>query len=161
MGQVADFEGAIETMITITKGDMFAEPHELLVNPVNCVGVMGAGLAAVFRRRYPKAHEDYVEACKEGKVQVGTMFLTSSDSQVIAHFPTKDHYRNPSELSYVVDGMRDLRRILHTHAYKSCAIPALGCGLGGLAWSDVLPVIIDGLGCYPGKVTVFEPVGDL
>lgn len=145
-------------MIEVIRGDMFAESYELIVNPINCVGVMGGGLAAIFRRRYPKAHEDYVVACGQGKVKVGTMFLTFTDDQDIAHFPTKDHYRDPSEMSYVVDGMRDLRSILGTVGYKSCAIPALGCGLGGLAWGDVLPVITEALSDYTGRAVIFEPI---
>ncbi len=142
-------------MITLVeRGDLLSDDAEALVNPVNCVGVMGKGLAAQFRRNFPGLFAAYVESCREGQVRVGFMHVYAYEppvgdpggrSRIIINFPTKDHWRNPSRLAWIEDGMLTLVAVVHALRLKSLAIPALGCGEGGLAWEDVRPLIV---GCF-------------
>jgi O-acetyl-ADP-ribose deacetylase (regulator of RNase III) len=129
-------------MIRIDSGDMFKSGAEALVNPVNTVGVMGGGLALVFKNKYPKAFNAYKWACDNGYLQPGTVMSWPIDNnQIVIHFPTKLHYRNPSLMEYVETGLDDLILEIRHLNIKSIAIPALGCGLGGLDWADVEPLI--------------------
>lgn len=131
-------------MIEICHGDMFESGAEALVNPVNCVGVMGGGLAKVFKDRYPDAYEAYRMACDLGMLEIGSMFhFQRTDGLHLIHFPTKLHYSNDSELDYIIDGMPSLVTTIRGMGIKSIAIPALGCGLGNLQWFEVEPVIRD------------------
>lgn len=119
-----------------------------LVNPVNCVGVMGAGLAKEFARRYPKIVAPYQKACATNKLRPGKVFVitlssnsaTYSEKYVVC-FPTKDNWREPSELSFIKYGLLDLVDVIESLNIRSIAIPKLGCGLGGLKWGDVRPLI--------------------
>ena len=113
-----------------------------IVNPVNCVGVMGKGLALQFKEEYPDNYSAYRKACLSGEVTPGSMFLYEEKSgKLIINFPTKDNWQNPSELSYIDKGLDDLVRTIQEKNIKSVAIPAIGCGLGGLDWNVVLPLI--------------------
>ena len=132
--------------IQTVKGDIFASGADCLVNPVNCVGVMGAGLAKKFKRRFPRHFHEYYEAVKEGGVQLGCIFFANPGVEgvpkIIACFPTKFHYNSVSRLSYIEDGMHILvKTLMNSRTIKSIAIPALGCGLGGLHFAQVEPVI--------------------
>lgn len=128
--------------------DIFESKADALVNPVNCVGVMGGGLAKEFRLRYPRMNEAYQEACARGEVKVGKMWQwwqppIISQGRWIINFPTKDDWREPSKLAYIGNGLRDLTRVVSDLELKSIAVPALGCGLGGLDWATVAPMIIN------------------
>lgn len=128
-------------MITYTKGNLLDAHAEALVNAVNTVGVMGKGIALMFKERFPKNMTKYSFACKHGEVVTGRMFVTetneSSGPKWIINFPTKQHWRNPSQMEWVEEGLQDLRRFIVENKVKSVAIPALGAGNGGLDWVEV------------------------
>jgi len=127
------------------QGSMFDAPVQALVNTVNCVGVMGGGLAKIFATKFPLMELDYISYCQEGLLTPGIMhsyYSNIGSQQWIINFPTKDDWRNPSQLEYVEVGMQDLVSFVARHGIESIAIPALGCGLGGLDWDDVKPVIL-------------------
>ena len=147
-------------MIRFTHGDIFAQPAEAIVNPVNCVGVAGAGLALRFRRHHPDAFQAYRRACAEGRLRPGRMFMfdTGRDTpRWIVHFPTKRHWRNRSAIGDIEAGLRGLAAALAGHGIRSVAIPPIGCGLGGLDWRAVRPLVTACLADVPGAVIVLEP----
>lgn len=131
-------------MIYFTTGDIFWCGAEALVNPVNCVGVMGKGMVLKCKKLYPKNYEEYREACKwlkPGRMYVHRVPDPSSHVKYIINFPTKDHWRDPSRLEYISDGLDVLKEEIKMLRLYSIAIPALGCGCGGLNWKDVEPLI--------------------
>lgn len=150
-------------MIRYTHGNLLDSQDEALVNPVNTVGVMGKGLALAFRHRFDLNHRLYVAACQAGEVQVGRMFVTetgqASGPRWVVNFPTKQHWRQPSQLHWVSDGLVDLRRFIAQQQVRSIAIPALGAGLGGLAWPDVRAAIESALAELDDvQISVYEPL---
>jgi O-acetyl-ADP-ribose deacetylase (regulator of RNase III) len=135
---------------------------EALVNTVNTVGVMGKGLALQFKRRFPSNFEVYAAACGRGEVQVGRMLVVKieglADPRFIINFPTKKHWRDPSRLEYVRAGLVALISEVKARNIRSIAIPPLGCGNGGLAWSEVRPLIEGALIELPGvRALMFSP----
>lgn len=127
-------------------GDIFESPAEALVDPVNCVGAAGKGLALAFKRHFPVGHRHYKRACDVGMLLPGKvlMYMPNPGPKVI-YFPTKDHWKDLSRMELIVAGLVDLRRLLKENEIASVAIPALGCGLGGLDWKDVRPAIEEAL----------------
>lgn len=126
------------------ESSIFETDAEAIVNPVNCVGVSGAGLAREFARHYPEHDRVYREACKEGRVMPGRGVITETgiDSPAyIVNFPTKRHWRDESRLSDIRLGLRNLRRELLRLGIRSVELPALGAGLGGLDWPEVRELI--------------------
>ena len=158
-------------MITIRGGDMFAEEVDAIVNPVNCVGVMGAGLAVEFKTRWPRYFSDYVVACDGGRLSPGLLHLghghwryADGGPLTIVSFPTKIHWRDKSNIRYIANGLHKLGGWLSgelaiTTKARSIAIPALGCGLGGLDWKDVKPLMISMLEAHAPDVDIriYEP----
>ena len=149
-------------MIQTTKGNLLSAPVEALVNTVNTVGVMGKGLALQFRNSFPENYRSYRAACARGEVVVGRMFVTAnsngSNPRFIINFPTKAHWRDPSRLEYVSEGLKDLARVIRERRIVSIAIPPLGCGLGGLQWLAVKPLVAEAFADFPNlKVLLFEP----
>lgn len=143
-------------------GDLFAEPVDAIVNTVNCVGVMGKGLALEFKRRYPGNFEAYRAACQAGQVRPGRVFVYRASGigmpRFIINFPTKTHWRGRSRLEWIDDGLADLSRVIREEGIRSIAVPALGCDLGGLDWQDVRPRIAAMLARHDGiRGVVFEP----
>lgn len=134
-------------MIKYEKGDLLLAKVDALVNPVNCVGVMGKGLALQFKTQFPDNYLAYKTACSTYKVAVGKMFVWANpkgkDPQYIINFPTKIHWRNPSQLNYIITGLQDLLVVVNQLDIKSIAIPRLGCGNGSLYWKDVEPLIVN------------------
>lgn len=127
-------------MLTFKTGDLFESHCEALVNPVNCVGVMGAGLALAFSYKFYNSALTYKLKCTLGKMQIGKVLVTEvNDNEVkyVIHFPTKDHWRNESKLEYIDAGLKDLRNAILKYRIKSIALPHLGCGCGKLKWEDV------------------------
>lgn len=131
-------------------GNIFDEDVDCLVNPVNCVGVMGAGLAEQFKKRYPKNYRLYHHYCNIGYGKIGEIlpiidYRDDGRLQLIINFPTKAHWSQPSKLEYIISGMVSLVKFLNFDVLgiKSMAIPALGCGLGGLDWLEVKPFIVN------------------
>lgn len=149
-------------MIRWMKGDIFRAPVEALVNPVNTVGVAGKGLALQFRERFPDWYRAYREACLRGEVRVGRIHvfpLTPPKGKLrfILSFPTKEDWRKPSRLEYIEAGLEDLVRRVEGLGIASLAVPALGAGLGGLAWEEVKPLLAKALHPLQAEVWVYEP----
>lgn len=126
-------------MIQYTYGDILTDPSEALVNPVNCVGVMGRGLAKQFKKAYPANFKAYqVEHETNGIRRIFTFDrLPATHPRYIINFPTKDHWKGTSHLEYITKGLKDLVDAIEQLEIKSIAIPTLGCGLGDLHWEDV------------------------
>ncbi|MGM3388702.1 macro domain-containing protein [Stutzerimonas stutzeri] len=149
-------------MITFVSGDFFEFEADIRVNTVNCVGVMGAGVALAFKKRYPSMFAAYVEQCKSGWIRPGKPSVWySSDTLLedieIVNFPTKDDWRKPSEYSYVESGLQWLSSYLKEKEGKIVTLPALGCGHGGLEWVKVKELIEKYLSDSPAEILVFEP----
>jgi len=122
-------------MLQYKKGDILAEDTEALINTVNCVGVMGRGIALQFKNAFPENFEEYARACKRDEVQQGRMFVTEINQlttpRYIINFPTKRHWRGKSRIEDIDAGLADLQRVIREMDIRSIAIPPLGCGLGG------------------------------
>lgn len=149
-------------MITYTTGNLLEADVEALVNTVNTVGVMGKGVALMFKERYSRNMKDYAEACKLGEVQTGKMFVTNTNElsgvEWIVNFPTKQHWRNNSKMEWIESGLQDLREFIIENNIKSIAIPPLGAGNGGLKWEEVKPRIIHALGNLKDvDIIIYEP----
>lgn len=149
-------------MISYAKGNLLAADVEAVVNSVNTVGVMGKGIALMFKEAFPKNFEEYKAACDGGEVEVGRVFVTESGKLMgpkwIINFPTKKHWRQPTKMEWITEGLKDLRRVVVENDIHSLAVPPLGCGNGGLDWRNVHPAIEDALGSLSGvEVIVYEP----
>ena len=131
-------------MISFLIGDIFHSNAQAIVNPVNTVGVMGKGLALAFKKKFPSNYLEYKQAYERDELKTGKMlvhFTRQLITPIIINFPTKNHWRDPSKLVYIETGLDDLVTVINDHKIKSIAIPALGCGLGGLQWEPVRSVI--------------------
>jgi len=150
-------------MIKFVSGDFFDYKADIRVNTVNCVGVMGAGVALAFKQRFPKMFEEYVIQCAAGRIRPGRpqvwcdRRIFNADPTVIVNFPTKDHWREPSEYSYIEKGLEWLKIYLSDKVGHIVTLPALGCGHGGLEWEVVRPLILSYLSDVPAEILVFEP----
>jgi O-acetyl-ADP-ribose deacetylase (regulator of RNase III) len=145
-------------MIEFTKGNMFNVPVDARVNTVNCVGVMGTGVALAFKTRYPDMFKDYERACRDGRVRPGTLHIWKSlTGDWVINFPTKRDWQDPSRYEDVLSGLEALRIYLSRQGSISVALPALGCGHGGLEWDKVSAMIKDKLGDLEARILVFEP----
>lgn len=152
-------------MFTYKVGDILAEDVEAIVNTVNCVGVMGRGIALQFKKAFPANFSEYAKACKAGDVVPGRMFITRTGEltgpRYIINFPTKRHWRGKSRMEDIDAGLSALRDEVATRGIKSIAIPPLGSGLGGLEWSTVKPRIEQALHDLSNvQVIVYEPSAD-
>jgi len=149
--------------IHFTQGDLLKQDDvDAIVNTVNCVGVMGKGIALQFKNKWPGNYLAYQAACNAGQVRPGQMMVFDAGAlaqpHFIINFPTKDHWRGKSQLSFIEDGLQDLVAQIKRLEIRSIAIPPLGCGDGGLEWSDVYPLIAKAFQTLPGvDVRVFEP----
>jgi O-acetyl-ADP-ribose deacetylase (regulator of RNase III) len=151
-------------MIEYTRGNLLEASAEALVNTVNEVGVMGKGIALMFRDAFPENTRIYEEAAKANEVRVGRMLVTDTKSLVgprwIINFPTKRHWRYPSKLDWIREGLKDLVSVIREHGIRSIALPPLGCGNGGLDWRQVRMEIETALaGLSDVHVIVYEPIG--
>lgn len=144
-------------MIQWRQGDLLSSSCKTLVNPVNCVGVMGAGLAAAFRERYPRMYTDYANRCHRRAVRPGVPYLYARGDDSILLFPTKTDWRLPSQLRYVVDGLNLFVKAYAGWGLESVAFPALGCGCGGLSWTVVRPLMAESLGGVNLVVEIYAP----
>lgn len=151
-------------MIERKTGDIFVEDVEALVNSVNCVGVMGRGIALQFKNRFPENFKAYSEACKRDELRPGRMFVYESgritNPRYIINFPTKRHWRGKSRMEDIEAGLQALVHEIRQRNIQSIAIPPLGTNLGGLDWADVRPRIETALaGMDDVGVLLFEPGG--
>src|SRR3990172_4946355 len=149
-------------MIKFRKGDIINADVEALVNTVNTEGVMGKGIALEFKQHFPKNYEFYRKAYENGEVEIGKMLVYETGKLTYPHFiinfPTKKHWKNPSKLEYINEGLIDLSRIIKQYEIKSIAIPPLGCGNGKLNWNEVKPLIINAVENIDNlKTDIFEP----
>lgn len=146
--------------MVIKIGDIFESGMQTIVNTVNCVGVMGKGIALEFKKRYPDMYKEYVMLCRNGEVKPGRPYYYNDIlGNSILNFPTKDHWRSPSKLSYVTDGLKWFRENYKSLGIRSIAFPPLGCGNGGLTWSVVGPVMYHYLYDLPIDIEIYAPYG--
>ena len=125
---------------------IFDAKAQVITNTVNCVGVMGKGIAQEFKSRYPEMFEDYKARCSKGEVKAGVPYLWEGAGQQVLNFPTKDHWRGSSRLEWIESGLLWVRQHYLTLGIGTIAFPPLGCGHGGLFWTDVKSLIEKYLG---------------
>lgn len=128
-------------MIKYVAGDILKANCQALVNPVNCVGVMGKGLALQFKKKYPKMFKSYIKVCNNGGFRPGDIYVYDTEllvtPQFIFNFATKNHWNSKSKIEYIEKGLESVRDEILWHNIATIALPALGCGEGGLKWEDV------------------------
>ena len=151
-------------MLELTRGDLLQAEAEAIVNTVNCVGVMGRGIALQMRNAFPDNYRAYAAACDRGEVVPGRMFVTETgrlgNPRWIINFPTKRHWKGRSRLADIDAGLVALVGEVRRLGIRSIAVPPLGCGLGGLDWSDVRPRIEQAFAGLPDvRALVYEPAG--
>jgi O-acetyl-ADP-ribose deacetylase (regulator of RNase III) len=137
-------------------GDIFTAETQVLVNPVNCVGGMGKGLALQFKQRYPEMFKVYRWQCQHDEISIGHPLLYQQSLPWILNFPTKTHWRLPSQLSYIEAGLVALLPLCDQHDIKSIAFPKLGVGEGGLSWEEVKPLMESYLSQLNAEVLLYE-----
>lgn len=153
-------------MITLVRGDILGADVEAQVNAVNCVGVMGRGLALQFRKAWSGNFKAYAAACKAGEVVPGRMFVYETgrraNPRYIVNFPTKRHWRGKSRMADIEAGLDALVAEIGARGIRSIAIPPLGAGLGGLFWPGVRARIEAAMAELPEvEVLLFEPKGEM
>ncbi|MBU1951050.1 MAG: macro domain-containing protein [Candidatus Eisenbacteria bacterium] len=151
-------------MIEYKTGDILSEDAEALVNTVNCVGIMGRGIAFQFKKAFPGNFKAYASACKHDDVKPGRMFIYETGSltnpHYIINFPTKRHWRAKSKIEDIESGLVALVNEIESRKIESIAIPPLGCGLGGLDWGSVRPLMEKFLSkLHDISIVIFEPGG--
>ena len=151
-------------MVKFLKGNMFEVDVDALVNTVNTVGIMGKGIALQFSRAFPEIVKPYKDACESGQLKVGSVFTVKlsmlEGPKYVINFPTKKHWKGNARIDFIQSGLRALVNEIQRLGIKSVAVPPLGCGLGGLRWSDVKREIESALGVLGNvDVLVFEPAG--
>lgn len=151
-------------MIELTQGDILKAEAEALVNTVNCVGFMGRGIALQFKRVFPKNFAAYAAACKREEVQPGRMFVVETgqlmNPRYIINFPTKRHWKGKSRMADIESGLDALVAEVKRLRIRSVAVPPLGCGLGGLDWSEVRRRIEQTFAALTDvRVLLYEPIG--
>jgi len=125
----------------IQNGDIFTSPCDFLINPVNTVGIMGKGLALEFKKRFPNNFIYYQACCENSSLTIGKLLIVPENDKIIINFPTKAHWRDNSELNYIILGLEKLKIAIQRYDITSIAFPKIGCGLGNLDWKDVFPLI--------------------
>ena len=148
-------------MVRISTGNLLRAEVDALVNTVNTVGVMGKGVALQFKQAFPDNTKAYEVACKRDEVKIGRMFVTFTgklEPRLIINFPTKRHWKGNSKIEDIKAGLVDLVRVVRDESIQSIAIPPLGCGLGGLRWDEVRPLIEQAFADLPDvEVLLFAP----
>lgn len=148
-------------MIKFVTGNFFDYNADIRINTVNCVGVMGAGVALLFKNKYPDMFKKYQKACQNKEVQPGKPHVWHDNEMfsktTIINFPTKVHWKDPSEYDYIEKGLKWLKVYLSDKGNSTLTLPALGCGHGGLDWERVKGMINNYLGESSTNILVFEP----
>lgn len=144
-------------MLRFVTGNLFESQAQTLVNTVNCVGIMGKGVALAFKQRYPQMYADYREKCERGKIQPGVLTLYKDEEPWVLNFPTKRHWKAKSRLEDIEAGLRTLEKNYRDWGITSLAMPALGCGQGGLEWDTVRQLIVESLAHADMDIEVFQP----
>lgn len=143
--------------VTVTTESLFSLDAQTIINPVNCVGVMGRGLAKVFARKWPAHEAWYRRQCAQGLIAPGRPQLDRGQDPWILAFPSKRHYRDPSRIEDIDSGLASVARRLPGSGITSLALPALGCGLGGLPFATVLRLVQLHLGPSDIPIWLCEP----
>ena len=153
--------------IEFVTGNLFDAKTQAIVNTVNCVGVMGKGVALEFKKRWPENFKAYKKKCDQNEIKTGKMFVfdnnsslfeNTSDFEYLINFPTKNHWRSKSKIEYVTEGLEDFIFQVKKLNIKSVAIPPLGCGNGGLSWSQVKLLIVDKVSELPDvQWIIYQP----
>jgi O-acetyl-ADP-ribose deacetylase (regulator of RNase III)/uncharacterized protein YwgA len=147
-------------MVTVLIGDLLKSKAQTLVNTVNCVGVMGKGIALEFKRAFPDMYEEYAQRCRRHEVNLGLPYpYYLSDGRIVLNFPTKEHWRSPSKLDDIVLGMNHLIENYKDWGITSIAVPPLGCGNGQLEWKVVGPTLFSMLSNLAVDVEFYAPAG--
>jgi O-acetyl-ADP-ribose deacetylase (regulator of RNase III)/uncharacterized protein YwgA len=147
-------------MVRVLIGDLFTSRTQTLVNTVNCVGVMGKGIALEFKKRFPDMYRDYVTRCERGEVRLGRPYLHKQlFPPWVLNFPTKDHWRSVARLEHIVQGLRYLQQHHAEWGIESLAVPPLGCGEGQLEWRVVGPTLYRHLSQLAVPVELYAPFG--
>jgi O-acetyl-ADP-ribose deacetylase (regulator of RNase III) len=150
-------------MIELKQGDILRANAEALVNTVNCVGVMGRGLALQFKKAFPNNFKSYKAVCDRKKLQPGKMFIYDLNRlynpRYVVNFPTKRHWKDKSRMEDIQAGLQALVEDVRKRSIHSIAIPPLGCGLGGLCWTDVRARIEEAFHLTDVQVFLYEPKG--
>jgi O-acetyl-ADP-ribose deacetylase (regulator of RNase III) len=149
-------------MVRFTKGNLLESGAEALVNTVNTVGVMGKGIALQFKQAFPANFQKYRDACKKGELRTGHILVVKDSNlltgeKTIINFPTKQDWKNPSKNEYIASGLNALVTFLKQAQLKSIALPALGCGNGGLDWQVIKPMLVGMLCDLQMDIIVYEP----
>ncbi len=144
-------------MLRFVSGNLFDSKAQALVNTVNCVGVMGKGIALEFKHRFPEMFEDYRHRCENEEIQPGVLTIYKDREPWVINFPTKRHWRGDSRIEDIEAGLIALVGHIKEWGLHSLALPALGCGHGGLNWSEVRPLIDRYLADLPIDIEVYEP----
>jgi uncharacterized protein YwgA/O-acetyl-ADP-ribose deacetylase (regulator of RNase III) len=146
--------------IEVRTGDLLKSQAHALVNTVNCVGIMGKGVALAFKKRYPDMFEDYVQRCLNREVKLGRPYpYAAKDGHLIINFPTKDHWRGVSRINDIIAGLGWLEEHYREWGARSIAVPPLGCGNGQLEWNVVGPTLHRGLSQLSIPVVLYAPLG--
>lgn len=148
-------------MLQFHRTSLMTSSAQTLVNTVNTVGIMGKGLAAAFKERYPEMYSDYRKRCSAGQFFPGSIWLWKGADQWVLNFATKSHWRNPSKIEYVRRGLAEFRGNYEAMGIREIAFPRLGCGNGGLNWSDVRPIMINYLCDLPISIFIHDFEKDL
>ncbi len=151
-------------MIKLTQGDILKAQTDALVNTVNCVGIMGRGIALQFRKAFPDNFKAYKQVCDRKQLHPGEVFVYDlgrlEPPRLVVNFPTKRHWKGKSKLEDIQAGLEALVREIRVRGIRSVAVPPLGCGLGGLDWDVVRPMIEEAFASLPEVyVEVYEPKG--
>lgn len=147
-------------MVNVLIGDIFESKAQTLINTVNCVGIMGKGIALQFKEHFPEMYEDYVKRCKAGDVKLGQPYLYRRLTEPwVLNFPTKDHWRSVSRLQDITRGLDYLERHYLVWGISSLAVPPLGCGQGQLEWRVVGPTLYRYLNRLSIPVEIYAPYG--
>lgn len=144
-------------MLKFVRGNLFDSRTQTLVNTVNCVGIMGKGVALAFKKKYPDMYDDYRRQCELGAIRPGVLTLYTNTKPWILNFPTKRHWRARSRLDDIEAGLKEFVRRYKELGITSVAMPALGCGHGRLNWMDVRSLIEKYLGNLDIDIKVYEP----
>ncbi len=142
----------------IENSNIFNIPSDIMINTVNCVGIMGKGIALEFKNRYPKMFLQYKKDCQNGKVKIGLLNIWKNENEWIINFPTKIHWKNPSEYKYIDLGLNSLKEyLLNESENLKINMPPLGCGNGGLNWNIVKDMITEKLKNSKQNINIFIP----
>jgi O-acetyl-ADP-ribose deacetylase (regulator of RNase III) len=145
-------------------GSIFDARLDMLVNPVNCIGLDNKGLALEFKHRYRSNSRAYQRACHNHQIRPGLPHLWPTGQDVppryICNFPTKDHWQDPSTIKMIEEGLYVMDRAMSALQITSVAVPALGCGLGGLSWEEVEPLIRKHLDRPDRETRVYPPMNE-